>query len=61
MVADELKDILTFINDSKQSDVSEAFTRSTKHAESAWTHLYNIEIACDLTDNESLNWKTFES
>ncbi len=28
-------------------------------ADYCWTHFNNIEIACDLNSNESLNWKPF--
>ena len=29
-------------------------------SEHAWTHLNNIEIACDLTNDECLNWQLFD-
>tara|TARA_R110000868_G_scaffold650_3_gene4711 strand:+ start:1801 stop:2028 length:228 start_codon:yes stop_codon:yes gene_type:complete len=33
------------------------FQKATPMAEECWTHLNNIEIACDLSDNEPLKWK----
>jgi len=54
MVQDDLKVIRQFIY-SQGYD----FTLPTDEADEAWVHLNNIEIACDLTTEESLDWKLF--
>lgn len=56
MIADDLQVIRQFIY---ENNLNEAFQKPTKHADECWTHLNNIEIACDLTSEESLNWKLF--
>lgn len=40
----------------EENGIGYVFDKATKYSDSAWTHLNNIEIACDLDDNESLNW-----
>ena len=42
-----------FINE----NALDIFNKPTVTCDSAITHLNNIEIACDLNDNESLNWR----
>lgn len=54
MVKGDLDDIRTFIH---LNGLDEKFQRPTKTSDDAWTLLNNIEIACDLSDTESLNWK----
>ena len=54
MINDDLKVIRQFI-DSQGYD----FTLPTNESDEAWTHLNNIEIACDLSNDESLDWKLF--
>lgn len=54
MVADDLKVIKRFIRNNGLSDVFE--TKNTATSDNAWTNLNNIEIACDLKDDESLSW-----
>ena len=56
MVNDDLNALVTFI-DSQGYD----FTKPTAQCDEAWTHINNIRIACDLTEDESLNWKLFTS
>ena len=56
MVADDLKDIRAFIY---KEGLAETFQKPTEHCDEAFTHLNNIEIACDLSTDESLTWKPF--
>jgi hypothetical protein len=56
MVADDLKALRTFIAD---EGLTETFKKATNQAYEAHTHLNNIEIACDLSTEESLAWKLF--
>jgi hypothetical protein len=56
MVLDDVKALLEFIDDSR---LMEAFDKPTKYTDSALTHISNIEIACDLNDDEPLNWKLY--
>ena len=54
MVKGDLDAIRTFIH---MNGLDEKFQRPTKTSDDAWTLLNNIEIACDLSDTESLNWR----
>jgi hypothetical protein len=56
MIQDDLSNIIDFIDEQR---MMETFERPTKVSDSAWTHIYNIEIACDLSTDESLDWKLF--
>jgi hypothetical protein len=56
LVLDDLKAIKEFIY---ENGLSEIFQRPTKHSDECWTHFNNIEIACDLNDDESLSWGKF--
>ena len=56
MVLDDVKALLEFIDDSR---LMEAFDKPTKYTDSALTHISNIEIACDLNDDASLDWKLY--
>ena len=56
MVADDLKTIRQFI---AQEGLTESFQKPTEHCDEAFTHLNNIEIACDLSSEESLDWGLF--
>ena len=58
MIQDDLKVIVKFIKD---NNLDEQFLKPTLYADHCWTHINNIEIACDLSDNESINWKFFET
>lgn len=40
-------------------NISRCFEEPTPIADECWTHLNNIEIACDLNSEESLSWKRF--
>jgi hypothetical protein len=57
MVKDDLDIIRKFIY-SEQLD--KAFERQSETSDECWTNLNNIEIACDLSSEESLNWKLFD-
>ena len=56
MILDDVKALLEFIDDSR---LMEAFDKPTKYTDSALTHISNIEIACDLNDDASLDWKLY--
>jgi hypothetical protein len=54
MVQDDLRVIRKFIYEQGYD-----FTLPSSQSEEAWTNLNNIEIACDLSTDESLSWKLF--
>ena len=56
MVEDDLRVIRAFIY---REELNETFQKPTEMADECWTHLNNIEIACDLSSEESLGWKLF--
>ena len=56
MVADDLKVFRKFL-DEQDFDL----TKPTTHADMACTHLFNMEIALDLNDTESLNWEPYNA
>jgi hypothetical protein len=53
MISEDEKQIRKFINDNK---LSKAFEKPTQVSDEAWHLLDTIEIACDLSNNESLEW-----
>lgn len=58
MVKDDLNVLLHFI---KEQGLEEVFSRNTQiGGEAATVNLSNIEIACDLNDDESLSWGMFK-
>lgn len=56
MVQDDIKVIREFLY---SEQLSKYFKKQTPMADECWTHLNNIDIACDLNSNEALNWKPF--
>jgi hypothetical protein len=56
MVMDDLQSIRKFIH---ENNLSDTFAQATNQCDEAWTHLNNIEIACDLNTDESLVWRKF--
>jgi hypothetical protein len=57
MVQDDLNIIKSFIS---EQGLDEIFKNvATKTSDSGYTNIYNIEIACDLNDDESLSWGMF--
>jgi len=58
MVNDDLAVIRRFIYEKNLA--KEFFEQPTAHSDEAWTHLNNIEIACDLSSDEALSWKLFK-
>lgn len=57
MVMDDLDVIKQFIYDQK---LDEHFSLNTRlGGDPAWANISNIEIACDLSDDESLSWGTY--
>ena len=59
MIKDDLDVIRSFIY-SEQLDKT-FFERPSKTSDECWTNLNNIEIACDLSTDESLSWKLFST
>lgn len=57
MVQDDLNIIKSFITEQGLDDTFKNV--ATKTSDSAYTNIYNIEIACDLNDDESLSWGMF--
>jgi hypothetical protein len=56
MIEEDMAAIVSFI---KEGGLSETFKNPTPFTDEAWTHISNIEIACNLQADESLNWKPF--
>ena len=58
MIEDDLRVIRAFVY---AQGLDETFQKPTPMSDECWTHLNNIEIACDLTSEESLSWVPFNS
>lgn len=58
MIVDDLIALREFI---AEHGLSQSFYSKSKYADCGWTHLNNIEIACDLHDDESLSWDLYGS
>jgi hypothetical protein len=57
MIEDDLKVIREFIWSRGLADV---FREPSRTSDEVWSNLNNIEIACDLSSDESLQWKLYE-
>jgi hypothetical protein len=58
MVEDDLNILKKFI---KQEGLEEIFeTKNTATSDDAYCNIHNIEIACDLSDDESLSWGMYK-
>jgi hypothetical protein len=57
MVEDDLRVIRDFIYTKGLADV---FKERSRTSDEVWSNLNNIEIACDLSSDESLQWKLYE-
>tara|TARA_B110000503_G_scaffold2122_1_gene2807 strand:- start:7422 stop:7637 length:216 start_codon:yes stop_codon:yes gene_type:complete len=57
MVEDDLKVIREFIVD---NGLVEKFSEESRTADEVWTNISNIEVACDLSSDESLSWKLYK-
>jgi len=57
MVKDDLDIIRKFIH---SEQLEEHFEAPTETSDECWHNLNNIEIACDLSSEESLNWILFQ-
>ena len=53
MIIDDAKVVIDHLESNK------GMNEQTIHADDAWTHISNIEIAIDLGSTESREWKTF--
>ena len=58
MIADDLKELRKFI---ASQGLTEAFQKSSSTCPEGFTHLNNIEIACDLTSDECLSWVPYNA
>jgi hypothetical protein len=58
MVKDDLDTIRKFIY---EEQLEKHFERPSETSDECWTNLNNIEIACDLTSDESLGWKKYKT
>jgi len=56
MINDDLEKLREFIS---ENGLGEKFYERSKCCDNAWTHINNIEIACDLNNDESLSWKRY--
>jgi hypothetical protein len=56
MIEDDMRVVRAFIY---EQELGETFQKPTPMADECWTHLNNIDIACDLSSEESLSWKLF--
>ena len=56
MIEDDLRVIREFIYARGLADV---FKEPSKTSEEVWNNLNNIEIACDLSSDESLSWRLY--
>lgn len=56
MIQDDLSYLIDFIDDER---LMERFEKHTKVSDSAWTLINNIDIASDLSKDDSLTWKKF--
>ena len=56
MVKDDLDILRKFIY---ENNLTKQFERQSETSDECWHNLNNIEIACDLSSEESLNWKLF--
>jgi hypothetical protein len=59
MVQDDQEQIRAFIYANKLDDIFQS--NPTPMCDEAMTHLNNIEIACDLTSEESRYWTKFNT
>lgn len=56
IISEEASILRKFIED---NDLAEKFALATSKSHEAIHHLNNIDIACDLNDNESLKWTKY--
>ena len=58
MIKDDLDVLKSFID---EQSLTEIFNhKSTRTSDSALSNIINIEIACDLNDDESLQWGLYK-
>lgn len=56
MVLDDINKLSDFID---ENNLMSVLDKPTKYSHGAWTHVCNIERACDLTNDESLSWRKY--
>jgi hypothetical protein len=57
MVRDDLDVIINFIY---ANNLDKKFRNPSETSDDCWNSISNIEIACDLDSEESLNWELFD-
>ena len=57
MIEDDLRVIRDFIY---TNGLADKFREPSRTSDEVWSNLNNIEIACDLSSDESLQWKLYE-
>jgi len=58
LVQDDLKAIIEFI---EAKGLNKTFAQPTEFAGECWSHISNIEIACDLSNEEPNTWKLYHN
>lgn len=58
MVLDEIKALSDYLDENNLMGV---LNNPTKYSDEAWTHVINIEHACDLNNDESLSWRLYNT
>ena len=58
MVKEDLDIIRKFIY---ENQLHKHFERPSATADECWANIRHIEIACDLNDNDSLDWKPYKT
>jgi hypothetical protein len=58
MILDDLNKVREFIS---ENQMGELFYKRAKYCDDGWTHINNIEVACDLDNDESLTWRLYDS
>lgn len=58
MVMEDSAELQKFII---ENGLNVAFKTHTQMCDEAWSHFSNIDIACDLSNDEALNWKPFNN
>ena len=56
MVKEDSDELQRFII---ENGLNVAFKTKTQMCDEAWSHFANIDIACDLSNDEALKWKPF--
>jgi len=58
MALDDLTALVDYID---KNNMMSLLDKPTRYGDNAWTHIVNIEKACDLKDDESLSWRLYNT